>query len=87
GGHSIPEEIIRQRYERSRLNLVQLLPSLRALRVYDNSDHANPEAGGLPIPRLVLHLEAGRILGPEDLSQTPDWAKPILAAALQRILG
>jgi predicted ABC-type ATPase len=87
GGHSIPEEIIRQRYERSRLNLVQLLPSLRALRVYDNSDHANPEAGGLPIPRLVLYLEAGRILGPEDLSQTPDWAKPILAAALQRILG
>lgn len=46
----IPEEIIRRRYERSRLNLVQLLPSLTALRVYDNSDHADPEAGGLPAP-------------------------------------
>ena len=87
GGHAIPEKIIRQRYDRSRLNLVQLLPSLTALRVYDNSDHADPEAGGLPTPRLVLHLEAGRILGPEDLSQTPDWAKPIVAAALQRSLG
>lgn len=87
GGHAIPEEIIRQRYDRSRLNLVQLLPFLTALRVYDNSDHADPEAGGLPTPRLVLHLEEGRILGPEDLSQTPDWAKPIVAAVLQRNLG
>lgn len=87
GGHSIPEETIRQRYERSRLNLVQLLPSLMTLRVYDNSSPADPEAGELPIPRLVLHLEAGHILGPEDLSQTPDWAKPIVAAALQLTLG
>ncbi len=87
GGHSIPEETIRRRYERSRLNLIQLLPSLTALRVYDNSDDAEPEAGRMPAPRLVLHLEAGRILGPEDLSTTPDWAKPIVAAALQRSLG
>lgn len=83
GGHPIPEETIRRRYERSRLNLIQLLPSLTALRVYDNSDDAEPEAGGMPAPRLVLHLEAGRILGPEDLSQTPAWAKPIVATALQ----
>jgi len=87
GGHPIPEEVIRQRYERSRLNLVQLLPSLTALRVYDNSDPADPEAGERPTPRLVLHLESGRILGPEDLSQTPEWAKPIVAAALQHFLG
>jgi predicted ABC-type ATPase len=87
GGHAIPEETIRLRYDRSRLNLVQLLPSLTALRVYDNSDRAEPEAGELPVPRLVLHLETGRLLGPEDLSQTPDWAKPIVAAALQRNQG
>jgi predicted ABC-type ATPase len=83
GGHPIPEETIRRRYERSRLNLIRLLPSLTALWVYDNSVHAEPEAGGLPAPRLVLHLETGHIRGPEDLSQTPDWAKPIVAAALQ----
>ncbi|HXO18875.1 MAG TPA: zeta toxin family protein [Thermoanaerobaculia bacterium] len=87
GGHPIPEEIIRRRYERSRLNLVQLLPSLMGLQVYDNSDYADPEAGGLPTPRPVLHLEAGRVLGPKDLSRTPDWAKPIVAAALQRDRG
>ena len=87
GGHPIPEETIRRRYERSLLNLIQLLPSLAALRVYDNSDPAEPEAGEMPAPLLVLHLEAGRILGPEDLSQTPDWAKPIVAAVLQGRLG
>ena len=83
GGHPIPEEAIRRRYEWSRLNLIQLMPILSALRVYDNSEPAEPEAGGTPTPRLVLHLAAGRILGPENLSETPDWAKPIVAAALQ----
>ena len=87
GGHPIPEEVIRKRFELSRLNLVQLLPVLSALRVYDNSDHAEPEAGGMPAPRLLLHMKAGRILEPKDLSQTPDWAKPIVAAALQLHLG
>lgn len=87
GGHDIPEDVIRSRYQRSRMNLIQLLPSLASLRVYDNSDHAEPEAGGQPTPRLVLHLVEGHIHGPEDLSQTPDWAKPIVAAALQRSLG
>jgi len=87
GGHPIPEEVIRKRFELSRLNLVQLLPVLSALRVYDNSDHADPEAGGMPAPRLLLYMKAGRILEPKDLSQTPDWAKPIVAAALQLHLG
>jgi hypothetical protein len=32
---------------------------------------------------LVLHLDHGEIVGPPDLSSTPDWAKPIVAAALK----
>jgi predicted ABC-type ATPase len=87
GGHAIPEEMIRKRYERSRLNLVQLLPFLTELRLYDNSDNTDLAAGGQPTPRLVLHVRAGRILGPKDLSQTPEWAKPIVAAVLQHNLG
>lgn len=87
GGHSIPEKTIRQRYERSRLNLIQLLPHLTELLVYDNSDHAEPEAGNKPAPRLVLHLEKGTIVGPEDLSKTPEWAKPIVAAAFELTSG
>jgi len=83
GGHSIPEELIRRRWGASRLNLVRLLPHLRALRLYDNSEEADPAAGETPRPRLVLQVESGRIVGPDDLSRTPDWAKPIVAAALQ----
>jgi hypothetical protein len=34
-------------------------------------------------PRIyVLAGVHGKIVGPADLSQTPDWAKPIVAAAL-----
>jgi predicted ABC-type ATPase len=87
GGHDIPEADIRRRYERSRINLVHLLPKLAALRVYDNSADADPAAGKAPAPGLVLHMEHGKILGPADLSRTPDWAKPIVAAALKLSQG
>jgi hypothetical protein len=83
GGHSIPEETIRRRWNRSRLNLVHLLPLLRELRVNDNTEDADPSSGETPLPRLLLHLRSGRIVGPADLSQRPDWAKPIVAEALQ----
>jgi predicted ABC-type ATPase len=83
GGHDIPEEAIRRRYQHSRLNLIHLLPHLAALRVYDNSTDADPAEGKVPAPRLVLHVERGRILNAADLPKTPDWAKPVVAAALQ----
>jgi len=83
GGHDIAEADIRRRYERSRINLIHLLPKLVALRAYDNSPDADPAAGRAPAPGLVLHMEHGKILGPADLSRTPDWAKPIVAAALK----
>lgn len=82
GGHDIPESSIRRRWRHSRLNLVALLPHLAELRVYDNSAEADPAAGHAPRPVLVLHLDRGEIVGPPDLSSTPDWAKPIVAAAL-----
>ena len=83
GGHDIPEADIRRRYQYSRLNLIHVLPKLTALRVYDNSPEADPATGQAPTPRLLLHLDHGKIVGPADLSQTPDWAKPIVAAALK----
>lgn len=84
GGHPIPPEKIRERYDSSRANLVRLLPALTELAVYDNSDEAAPAEGGRPEPRLVLHLREGRIIGPADLAATPEWAKPIVAAAIRR---
>jgi predicted ABC-type ATPase len=83
GGHDIREADIRRRYEHSRLNLIHLLPKLAALRLFDNSAEADPAAGKAPKPHLVLHMERGKILGPADLSTTPEWAKPIVAAALR----
>lgn len=83
GGHDIPEADIRRRYRHSVLNLVRLLPLLTELRVYDNSATADPAAGQAPLPVLVLHMRRGRIVGPAELTGTPDWAKPIVAAALQ----
>lgn len=83
GGHDIPESSIRRRWRHSRQNLVQLLPHLTELRVYDNSFDADPADGRAPRPELVLHLDHGEIVGPPDLSSTPEWAKPIVAAALK----
>ncbi len=85
GGHDIPEEHIRRRYEHSRLNLIHLLPKLASLRLYDNSAEADPARGRVPEPRLVLHLEKGKIRNPDDLARSPDWAKPIVAAALKSL--
>ncbi len=83
GGHDIPEDDIRRRYRHSLMNLVNLLPVLTELKVYDNSATADPATGKAPQPVLVLHTERGRIVAPSDLKSTPQWAKPIVAAALQ----
>jgi len=80
GGHDIAESVIRERYDRSRENLVALLPRLDVLRVYDNSADAQPN--GRAEPRLILELRNGRILNRSDLSSTPPWAQAIVAAAL-----
>ena len=87
GGHDIAEADIRRRYEHSRLNLIHILPQLTRLRAYDNSAEANPSTGKAPTPRLVLHMEHGKIAGPADLSKTPEWAQPIVAAAVKLSLG
>ncbi len=83
GGHDIPESDIRRRYESSRLNLIRLLPKLAELRLYDNSVEADPEQAKPPQVRLILHMVRSKIVGPEDLEHTPEWAKPIVAAALR----
>jgi predicted ABC-type ATPase len=83
GGHPIPEQKIRERFDRSRLNLIRLLPRLTELLVYDNSSDANPDAGERPDPKLLLHMDSGQLVGSCDLRLIPEWAKPIVAAALK----
>jgi predicted ABC-type ATPase len=138
GGHDIPEDKIRERYDQSRVNLIELMPKITELKVYDNSIEADPRAGRAPQPMLLLHLAArgerpaaferrrilasprsnapgiltrralpkpGALLLPGalgatpdfhhgllaerkileivDLAMTPDWAKPLVAAAIR----
>jgi predicted ABC-type ATPase len=83
GGHDIPEDRIRERYNRSRLNLIHLLPNLTELRVYDNSREADPFRGITPKPAFLLHVAHGAARSWCDLALAPAWAKPILAAALR----
>ena len=83
GGHDIPEADIRRRYETSRENLVWLMRKLASLLVYDNSTEADPKTGKLPRPRLALHMLGGHIVAPADLRATPDWAKAVIARAIE----
>ncbi len=85
GGHDIPESTIRARYNSSRANLIKLLPYLASLRVYDNSEEADPKAGQAPRPVLLLHWENLRIVAHAPLDQVPEWAKPIVAVAFTRV--
>ncbi len=87
-GHPIPEEKIRERWTTSRSNLVQLLPVLARLQVFDNS-HTVEAGQDIPDPALVLELEHRRIVFPEVLSAealaaVPAWAQPIFEAAIQQ---
>ena len=87
GGHDIPEPLIRARWARSRENLVSLLPALSDLQLFDNSTEAAP-GEDIPAPKLVLDIRGGDVRWPkaddrEALEAVPDWAKPIVAAALK----
>jgi len=83
GGHDIPEEMIRQRWDTSRRNVIELIPFLADLWVFDNSQEGAVKT--IPPPRELLYWSNGTIVRPdvETLATTPDWAKPIVARALQ----
>ncbi|MBI1735683.1 MAG: zeta toxin family protein [Candidatus Rokubacteria bacterium] len=82
GGHDVPEATIRDRYNRGRLNLIRLLPRLTELRLHDNSEEADPSQGVTPRPRLLLHCVGDKVVSSCSLALTPEWARPIMAAAL-----
>ncbi len=84
GGHDIPHDKIRERYDSSRENLVQLLPQLTELRVYDNSREGDPASGVAPSPELLLHLREQQVVYCCALPDVPAWARPIVAAGLRR---
>lgn len=87
GGHPIPEEKIRERYGQAQMNLIELMPHVTSIKVYDNSAEA-PADGRVPDPILVLEMEKGQVTwpAPDDLNalrRAPEWAKSVLEAALR----
>lgn len=88
GGHSIPEEKIRERWISSRENLIALLPHLARLQVFDNSTDA--ELGEeIPSPVLVMEMRGGQLSYPDPtdaaaLARTPEWARAIVQAAIEQ---
>ncbi len=87
GGHPIPEEKIQERYPLAQLNLIELMPHVAYIQVYDNSTEAAAD-GTVPDPLLVLEMEKGRVISPTPddvtaLQNAPEWTRPILEAALR----
>jgi predicted ABC-type ATPase len=85
GGHDIPQDVVRRRWDDSRRHLIALMPAVAEIRVFDNSEEGDPVAQTIPEPRLVLHWRRGGIVSPKNKSlwNTPEWAKPVVAAALK----
>lgn len=83
GGHDIPESKIRERYTRSLTHLIGLIGVASEIHVFDNSQE---NEDGLPQVKLVMRMKRARITEPgltALMASTPDWAKPVVAAALK----
>lgn len=86
GGHDIPEAKIRERWDGSRRNLIRLLPNLAHLQAFDNSTQVAP-GQPIPDPVLVLEMVSGQLVSPDAadpqaLAATPEWAMPVVEAAI-----
>ena len=86
GGHDIPEAKVRERWHSAIANLIALLPDLAEARLFDNSASVAP-GQAVPDPVPVAVIQNGRLVWPASndaaqLARTPDWAKPVLEAAL-----
>jgi predicted ABC-type ATPase len=68
GGHDVPDEDVRRRYERSLANLAAAVAVAHEARLYDNSGE---------LPRLVLEARQGIIVWRDD--KQPAW---VVASAL-----
>jgi predicted ABC-type ATPase len=86
GGHDIAEDKIRERFTTAPANLIALMPHLAHLRVYDNSVDVAP-GDSVPDPTLLLEMVNGGLVwptAPQDLRRTPEWAKALVEAAIEK---
>jgi predicted ABC-type ATPase len=81
GGHGIPEDKIRQRFDSSRANLLKFIGTRAEIRVWDNSHQT---ADGSPAPCEIFRVQNRKLIIPRngDVSKTAGWAQPLVAKAL-----
>lgn len=87
GGHAIAEQKIRERWVTSRANLINLMPKLAHLQVFDNSADAEP-GQDIADPLLLLEMIGGSLQTPAPndiaaLNATPHWARALVQAAIE----
>lgn len=80
GGKGLADEHTRLAYERCFRNLMQLLPFLTELRVYDNSADRQTTADGVPDPVELLHVAGGHLQYIREGDEMPEWAVRIANA-------
>jgi len=61
----------------------RLESSTAASRSNDRIQVIEVLSGHAPQPILILHLAEGKIVEMLELPKTPDWAKPLVAAAIK----
>jgi len=88
GGHDIPAELIRKRYDSSRANLISFIGTKAWIRVWDNSAES---ADGRPDGAAqVFELREAQLVlprtAPRHADSIPAWARPFLAQALKLAL-
>lgn len=76
GGHNVPEDKIRERFDRNRDIIRQAALKADRAFVYDNSLRNE-------LPRLVLELERGRVVGMAP--NMPKWTRELYAPELRNL--
>lgn len=84
GGHDIPEDAIRKRYDGSRKNLLAFIGTEATIRVWDNSQQT-PD--GIPAPFEVMFIErkVWRLGARVTLQTVPQWTKPLVLRAMKML--
>jgi len=61
---------------------VSLVSFVLTPRINENSADADPALGRRPEPQLILHMVKGKVQKMCAMDAVPQWAKPIVAAAI-----
>lgn len=83
GGHDIPEDKVRQRYDNSRQNLLPFIGTQATIRAWDNSTQTADGKPSQATEIFRIHQRTLEVPTNTDPKQIPGWARPLLAQAIK----